>query len=331
MPTNHHKVIQFESPLAPIIQQLIEEKRACGYKYDAPAGVLKCFDRFLCSTTIKQNELPKEFVLQWLEKQPHEQASTHQRRIVMIRQLARFMLRLGYSAYIPPDHFGTQRSFAFSPYIFTREQISKLIHATDQLEPSSHSPLQHLVMPEILRLLYGCGFRLSEVLNLRVRDVDLKQGVITVREGKFDKDRLVPPSLDLVKRLQIYIKQLEKYTLEKQSDNAFFFPSPTQTAWGKTTIYTIFRKLLHQCGIHHGGRGKGPRVHDLRHTFAVHKLIQWYEEGCDLNAKLPLLVAYLGHKDFTGTQKYLHLTAELFPNLIIRMNKQFGGVIPQGG
>jgi integrase/recombinase XerD len=68
----------------------------------------------------------------------------------------------------------------------------------------------------------------------------------------------------------------------------------------------------------------------LRHTFAVHRLIQWYEEGEDLNAKLPFLVAYLGHKDFTGTQKYLHLTAELFPNLTKRMNEQFGGVIPHG-
>ena len=69
------------------------------------------------------------------------------------------------------------------------------------------------------------------------------------------------------------------------------------------------------------------RVHDLRHTFAVHRLIQWYEEGADLNAKLPLLVTYLGHQDFTGTQKYLHLTAELFPNLTERMNKQYGGVL----
>lgn len=91
----------------------------------------------------------------------------------------------------------------------------------------------------------------------------------------------------------------------------------------------LFRKLLYQSGISHGGRGKGPRVHDL-HTFAVHRLIQWYEEGADLNAKLPFLVAYLGHKDFTGTQKYLHLTAELFPNLIKRTNEQFGGIIPRG-
>jgi site-specific recombinase XerD len=185
-------------------------------------------------------------------------------------------------------------------------------------------------MPEIFRLLYTCGFRLNEVLNLRVRDVDLKQGVITVREAKFGKDRLIPPALDVVERLQIYAERLEKDSIEKRTDDSFFFPSRTQTAWSESAIYSLFRKLLYQCGISHGGRGKGPRVHDLRHTFAVHRLIQWHEEGADLNAKMPLLIAYLGHQDFTGTQKYLHLTAELFPNLTARMNKQFGGVIPTG-
>lgn len=163
------------------------------------------------------------------------------------------------------------------------------------------------------------------MINLRISDVDLTQWVITVRGGKFDKDRLVPPSLDMIERLRFYAE-----SLEKQTNDAFFFPSRNrQTPWSPTGIYFIFRKFLHQCNIPHQGRGQCPRVHDLRHTFAVHRLVHWYEEDVDLNAKMPLLVAYLGHKDFTGTQKYLHLTAELFPNLTERMNKQFGGVIPR--
>lgn len=322
--------IQFHSPIAPLIKQFIQEKRACGYKYDQAPRVLKRLDGFLCTTALKQMALPENLVLQWLEKQPHEQASTHQSRIVLIRQLAKMMVRFGYPAYIVPGRFGTVRSYTFSPYIFTREEIKKLIHAADKIKPKPHSPLRHLVIPEIFRLLYSCGFRLNEVLNFRVRDVDLKQGVIIVRAGKFGKDRLIPPALDVVERLRVYAEQLEKESLEKQTDDSFFFPSSTQTAWSRSGIYFLFRKLLHQCGISHGGRGKGPRVHDLRHTFAVHRMVQWYEEGVDLNVKLPLLVAYLGHQDFTGTQKYLHLTAELFPNLTERMNKQFGGVIPAG-
>lgn len=323
--------IEFHSPIAPLIKQFIQEKRACGYKYDEASCVLKRLDSFLCNTTLKQIALPEKLILQWALKQSSEQASTHQRRICFIRQLARFMVRLGYPAYIVPGRFGTLRSGAFSPYIFTREEIRKLIHAADQIKPIPNSSMRHLILPEILRLLYGCGFRLNEVLNLRVSDVDLKQGVITVREAKLGKDRLVPPALDVVERLRIYAERLEKESLEKRTEDSFFFPSPTQTAWSMSGIYFLFRKLLYQCGMPHGGRGKGPRVHDLRHTFAVHRLIQWHEEGADLNAKMPLLIAYLGHQDFTGTQKYLHLTAELFPNLTACMNKKFGDVIPSGG
>lgn len=321
--------IEFYSPLAPLIKQFIQEKRACGYQYNEAPRILNHFDQFLCNTTLREMALPEDLVLLWLEKFPKEQASTHQRRIGLVRQLARMMVRLGYPAYIVPVQFGTPRDYTFLPYIFTREEIGKLIYAADQIKPTTQTPWRHLVMPEVFRLLYSCGFRLNEVLNLRVRDVDLTQGVITVRKGKHDKDRLVPPAPNMVERLRVYSEHIASVLLEKQTEEAFFFPSSEHTALSGSGIYFQFRKLLFQCGIPHAGRGKGPRVHDLRHTFAVHRLIQWYEEGADLNAKLPLLVTYLGHQDFTGTQKYLHLTAELFPNLTERMNKQYGGVIPR--
>jgi len=324
------KVFRYESPLGPLMERLVREKRASGYKYDTPACVLKDLDHFLCGTAIQPNELPKALVAQWLAQYPHEKASTHQRRIILVRQLARLMIRLGFSAYEPPKGIGPRRSYVFSPRILTHAEVRQIIMAVDNFPPSPKSPLRHLILPEVFRLLYSCGFRLSEVLNLKVRDVDLQQGVITVRQGKFGKDRLVPPSMEMVERLRIYAEELEKRTIARREPDAYFFPSARQVAWGCTTIYHLYRKALLQCGIPHGGRGKGPRVHDLRHTFAVHRLLQWYEEGVDLNTKLPFLVAYLGHKDFTGTQKYLHLTAELFPNLTARMNQQFGGVIPQG-
>ena len=321
--------IEFYSPIAPLIKQFIQEKRACGRQYNEAPKILNHFDQFLCQTTLREMALPEDLVLIWLEKFPKEQASTHQRRIGLVRQLASMMVRLGYPAYIVPVQFGTPRDYTFSSYIFTREEIGKLIHAADQIKSTARTPWRHLVIPEVFRLLYSCGFRVNEVLNLRVGDVDLTQGVITVRKAKHDKDRLVPPAMNMVERLRVYSEQIANILLERQTDDAFFFPSSGQTAWCASGIYFEFRKLLYQCDIPHAGRGKGPRVHDLRHTFAVHRLIQWYEEGADLNAKLPLLVTYLGHQDFTGTQKYLHLTAELFPNLTERMNKQFGGVIPR--
>jgi len=272
--SNKRRELHYVSPLAPFMKQLVQEKRATGYKYDTPCWVLKDFDNFLCQTNINPDELPKDLVLQWLEQRPKEKPSTYQRRVIQIRQLARLMIRLGYTAFIPPYGMGPKRSFVFLPRIFTRKEIDRLIHAADQLNSNAKAPWRHLVMPELFRLLYSCGFRLHEVLSLRVRDVDLKQGVITVRDAKFGKDRLVPPSLDMVERLETYVERLNEAALEKCTDNTFFFPSKNrQTPWSPTGIYFIFRKLLYQCGISHPGRGKGPRVHDLRHTFAVHRLV----------------------------------------------------------
>ena len=95
------------------------------------------------------------------------------------------------------------------------------------------------------------------------------------------------------------------------------------------SAYGLFRKLLLQCGIPHAGRGKGPRIHDFRHGFAVRTLRRWYRNGEDLDAKLPLLATYLGHQHLSGTQRYLHLTVELFPEITARADAAFGEVIPR--
>jgi len=220
---------------------------------------------------------------------------------------------------------GTKNAAMFSPRILTHAEVEQLLDAVDQLTPTARSPLRHLVMPEVFRLLYGCGFRLSEVLHLRVADVDLNRGILTVRQGKFGKDRLVPPALSLVMRLQKYAAGFEA----RRPPDAFFFPSHHGGPWAIQTAYHLFRQLLLQCAIPHAGRSKGPRVHDLRHTFAVHCLLRWYREGADLDAKLPVLATYLGHQSLAGTQHYLHLTAEFFPEVAVRVNAAFGDVIPR--
>ncbi len=161
-------------------------------------------------------------------------------------------------------------------------------------------------------------------MRLRVADVDLNRGVLTVRETKFGKDRLVPPAVPLVQRLQRFAA-----SFGTRPSGAYFFPTLHGRPWSIGTIYHIYRELLLRCAISHGGRGKGPRLHDLRHTFAVHTLLRWYREGADLNAKLPVLATYLGHQSLMGTQRYLHLTAELFPQITVRANAAFGDVIPR--
>jgi integrase/recombinase XerD len=314
----------FQSVLAPFIERFLQEKHACGYAYHEPIRILHRFDEFLVREGLATLELPRSTVRNWLAKKPHESAATQQQRITIVRQFTKFLLQTGYPAYVPDSTLGVRKS-TFVPRMLTDEELRKFFHAVDALEPTARSPLRHLVMPEVFRLLYGCGFRVQEVLKLRVRDVDLNQGIITVRQGKFRKDRLVPPVLSVVHRLRKYAGHFER-----RPPDAFFFPGPSGGPFALRTVYTLFRELLLQCGIPHAGRGKGPRIHDYRHLFAVHTLRRWYRDGEDLDAKLPLLATYLGHQHLSGTQRYLHLTAEIFPEITARVNAAFGDVIPRG-
>jgi integrase/recombinase XerD len=313
----------FHSVLAPFMDHFLEEKQACGYAYHEPIRILHRFDEFLVQQGLATLELPRSIVRNWLAKKPHESAATQQHRITIVRQFSKVLLQAGYPAYVPDSTLAVRKS-AFVPRMLTDEELRKFFHAVDVLEPTARSPLRHLVMPEVFRLLYGCGFRVREVLKLRVRDVDLNQGIITVRQGKFRKDRLVPPALSVVHRLRKYAG-----CFESRPPDAFFFPGPSGGPFALRTVYTLFRELLLQCGIPHAGRGKGPRIHDYRHLFAVHTLRRWYRDGEDLDAKLPLLATYLGHQHLSGTQRYLHLTAEIFPDITARVNAAFGDVIPR--
>ena len=313
----------FQSVLAPLMDRFLQEKRACGYAYHEPFRILHRLDDFLVQHGLETLELPRGLARNWLAKKPHESASTQQQRITVFRQFSKFLLTAGCPAYVPDATVAARKSI-FVPRMLTEEELRKFFRAVDTLEPTARSPLRHLIMPEVFRLLYGCGFRVREVLNLRIRDVDLNQGIITVRQGKFRKDRLVPPALSLVNRLRKYADHFDS-----RPPDAIFFPGPNGCPFALRTVYTLFREMLLQCGIPHAGRGKGPRIHDYRHLFAVHTLRRWYRDGENLEAKLPLLATYLGHQHLSGTQHYLHLTAEIFPEITARVEAAFGEVIPR--
>lgn len=162
------------------------------------------------------------------------------------------------------------------------------------------------------------------MLNLRIRDVDLQQGSLTVRPGKFRKDRLGPPALSWVNRRRKYADHFDS-----RPPDAVFFPGPNGRPFAWRTVYTLFGEMLLPCGIPHAGRGQGPRIHDDRHLFALPTLGRWYRDGEDLEAKLPLLATYLGHPHLSGTQRYLPLTAQIFPEITAPVEAALGAVIPR--
>lgn len=323
--TSKYQEIQFRSPLADHMRRLVAERQACGYKFVAGARALMRLDEFLTEQQLDTVDLPWPMVQRWTTKRPNETDNNHQRRVAEVLQLAQYMCRMGTPTTVIARLAPVRTTRQYLPHVFTHGQVAQIIEAVDNLNPTAWSPLRHRAMPEIFRLLYTCGFRAREVLDLKVKDVDFQQGLLRIRDAKFGKDRLVPPSAPMVVRLQNYANDVGLDAPEN-----YFFASPKGGTWGSTTVYALFRRLLLTAGIPHGGRRKGPRLHDLRHTFAVHALLRWFREGADLHAKLPVLATFMGHESLNGTQRYLHLTVELYPEIVRRSNASFGSVIPGG-
>lgn len=182
--------------------------------------------------------------------------------------------------------------------------------------------LRPLVVSNLIGLLYTTGLRIGEALKLTLADVDLKRRVIEVREGKFKKSRYVPLSPSTTRRLATYLRARSKAGFSTVP-TAPVFLTIIGTRHGHPGFVTFFLEILRSLGLR-GPKGQpGPRIHDLRHTFAVHRLLAWYRKGSNLAPKLPLLSTYLGHSSLTGTEIYLHATAQLLQSAGKRFHAYF--------
>lgn len=316
----------YSGPLAPICERFIQEKRALGYQYNTESWYLSQFSKFTESFECPRGVLPQEIVQAWLIRNPMESDKSRYTRYSVVSQFAKYMERMGYSAYIPGrDEIGKLYK-TFIPYIFSHKEIRSFFAAADAMTllPHSVSPRKHRIMPVLFRLLYCCGLRVSEATKLLGEDVDLEHGILTIRNSKFGKMRYVPMSSEMTAVCADYAKT----RLVGPPDGDWFFAKPDGGYYQASGIYGIFRELLWKAGISYGGRGKGPRLHDFRHTFCVHSLQRWTMRGADPTILLPRLTAYLGHNDFSATEQYLRMTAEAYPEVSRIMEEKYGYIIP---
>lgn len=317
------KIVVFQSILGELIAGYIEEKRAVGYKYIKGSSLLKRFDTLLVKEHLMGKKLPKAIVLLWTKKRPNETQSNRIHRICIVRGFAKYMVRLGYDAYIFPAAAVTIDRYCYVPYIFSEKELKDIFAICDNYPVSNISPNRHLILPLLFRMLYGCGLRISEALKLKPNEVDLQQGTLFIRNTKFGKERLVPMAESLTDRCRQYVRKVHNY----ESSNPFFFQSPFGGRYKEGSIYKLFRQILWKARISHSG--KGPRLHDMRHSFSVHCLKKWVVNKEDLTNLLPSLSTYLGHVDLQGTQHYLRLTADLYPQIIDTVEQEFSFLIPE--
>jgi len=201
----------YSSPFQKFILEVIRQKHALGYKYDSSERVLYHFDQFCLTYGCTEPVLSKELILAWSLKRPNEAQATLQNRTCIVRQLAMYMTRLGMYAYVLPKNT-IPKGPRYIPYIFSNDELAVFFTQTDACHYHAEVPHRQWIMPLLFRILYGCGLRISEALNLKVRDVDLNAGVLTIIDGKFNKDRLVPLSKELLHRCSIYMKQVHLFS-----------------------------------------------------------------------------------------------------------------------
>jgi integrase/recombinase XerD len=221
----------------------------------------------------------------------------------------RYALARGYVSKSPLPTSIPQKPERFQPYIFSNHDMQRLIDAADSRHRYVWLLEPHTVRT-LLLLLYGTGLRISEALNLTLADFDLAAGVLTVRQTKFFKSRLVPVGSDLNGALRNYIDR--QWKGRPSQDASPLLATQKGEAILRQTAELVFKRLRDEAGVSRSTDARfQPRLHDLRHTFAVVRLVTWYREGKNVQRLLPHLSTYLGHARLDDTQRYLTMTTEL--------------------
>lgn len=316
--------IYYAGPFKDHLQNHVDLKQAVGYKYDAEASHLKRFDKFTLDKYPEAAVLTKEIVLDWCSKKPYEAQANQCGRASIIRQFGKYLDSIGVKTYIlPKGYYPTEAQYM--PYIYTVDELTKFFVETDKCRYSCECPYRHHIMPVIFRMIYMCGLRASEARLLKVADVDLENGVLSINHSKKDNSRLVPMSDYLTERCRNYSKRVHPYPAAED----YYFPALDGKSMTLVNLYHNFRRFLWRARISHGGKGCGPRVHDFRHTYAVHCLKKWVLQEKDLTVYLPVLKTYMGHDSFKKTAYYLRLTADVFPNITLKLETLYPEIIPE--
>lgn len=316
-----------EKTFTHIVNGYIKEKRAIGYNFEKAAHTLR---RIIHLQNDIDHDLPilsEELVNRWIEKTAWENETNRSHRISVLRGLGAYMIRMGCNAKVIPRRLSPYREYPYIPYIFSEQELGLMLRAIDRLCENGISRHSDLIFPIVFRILIGCGTRITETLHIETNDVDLESGTLILRHTKDAKERIIPMAASLGKRFRLY--QTKCQVFRNFDFTPWFFPNRYGLPYSSRTAYELFRKALSVAGISHGGKGKGPRLHDLRHTYAVRVLNKWVQAGNNLTTALPYLAIYMGHEGLKASQHYLRLTATMFPELLQTVEKKCGWIIPE--
>jgi len=323
------KNYSFISPIGPIIVRYISLKQALGRQCNS-YRILKQVDSFLYAA--KSNLTEKSYT-DWCHTRQHMATGVQNESMRIVRNLCLYRRRTEPKCFVPDKTQFPKPHQSIQPHIFTETEISHLLDATKYLNSSSIDPMRQENFKLALVLLYTTGLRRGELCKLTIGDYNSTEHTLLIRESKFYKSRLLPLSHDAWKEVENYLKIRYKQKLPMSKNSALI--------WGKRngnyktknpgfytgdSIRRIFNSVFRKINIRTVS-GHTPRVHDLRHCFAVHALLRWYREGANVQAKLPSLSIYMGHVDIKSTAYYLRFIEEVVGSASERFEKCYGVVV----
>ena len=299
--------------LSDCVSEYVTYKRALGMRFDSEAHILAAFCRY--SGDIPIASVTADRVQAYLDGRTPV-SSYWQRKHTAITGLYRFALARGYVTSSPLPSSRHRLPPPLVPYIYSQTELKQLLDATPAT-CNARVTLSAHVLRNLLLVLYGACLRPSEGRHLTMEDADLNQAVLCIRASKFYKTRLVPMGKDLNTVLSQYVQQRNLAYTDEPRAPLFCFRDGR--ALSKSVVESAFRRLRVVAGVQRmDGAHYQPRLQDLRHTGAVHRLVAWYRQGADLQRLLPQLATYLGHVDLSSTQRYLTLTPELLHEASLR-------------
>lgn len=306
------------SPLAQAIEDYLALRRSLGFKLRDAGICLAKFAAFLEERGAAHVTIP--LALEWAQQNPSAEPSTCAQRLGHVRGFARHYQASDPQTEIPPPELLPYRPRRARPYLYSDEEVARLLRGALDLPPGDG--LRPWTFHCLFGLLSVAGLRIGEAIRLQIDDVDLQEGLLTVRGTKFGKSRLVPihPSTQTV--LARYQERRARFVADHPASSYFFITSRGNHL-DIGDIHRTFYKLSRQIGLRGETASHGPRLHDFRHRFAVETLLQWYRSGEDVERRLPVLSTYLGHVHVADTYWYLSASPELMGQAMARLEQRW--------
>jgi integrase len=319
---------EYRSVFAPYFDSFLKMKDTMGYGLIKFRGIFLELDRFFIETGVTDAYITSEQIAAWRITCVNEKVRTLYYKYSVLSQFCRYMCHLGHECYIP--RLPRQKNLDFIPYVFNHEEMESIFRECDrQTMPFANMNIALFAIPALIRFLYSTGVRIGEALSIKNVDVDYSRHRIIIGGTKNKMQRMIPLNSSLEEVMKQYETYRNRMPVEDLTDkDSFFFVSANGKQIAKHTAYLWFIKVLSQCGIPNIGKYQGPRLHDIRHTCAVHALEKMVKSGVDIYCALPILSIFLGHKTIKGTEKYVRMVKEIYPDIIGMENPITSFVFP---